>query len=76
MIGEKNVSRKISIRLRPLLSERGITQKELAEKTGLREATISRIARDAGTSISFEHLARIADALNVDDIRELIELKK
>jgi len=55
------------------LKERGLTQKELSKKTGIREATISVFARDAGTSINKEILAKIMEALGVKDVREIIE---
>ena len=42
----------------------------------LREATISDIVRGTRTVINFEHLANIAEALQVDDIHDLISLEK
>lgn len=70
------MSRKIEIRLKQLLAEKGMTQKLLAERTGIRESTISDITRGSRTVMNFEHIAKIADVLSIDDIRELIELKK
>lgn len=64
----------ITIRLRQLLEERGMTQKELAIAAGLRESTVSEIARNVKTGINFDHLSRIAEVLQVKDIRELIVL--
>ncbi|MBE6084014.1 MAG: helix-turn-helix transcriptional regulator [Selenomonas ruminantium] len=70
------MSVKIELRLKQLLSEKDMTQKSLAEKTGIRESTISDITRGARTVMNFEHIARIAEALNIEDIRDLILLKK
>lgn len=57
-----------------LLRKHGINdQKELAEKAEMRESTISDIVRGTRTVINFEHLAKIADALQIEDIRELID---
>lgn len=70
------MSRKIELRLKHLLDKQNMTQKALAEKTGIRESTISDITRGSRTVMNFEHIAKIADALNIDDIRDLIELKK
>ena len=70
------MSRKIELRLKQLLAEKGMTQKALAERTGIRESTISDITRGARTVMNFEHIAKIADVLELDDIRELIEIKK
>lgn len=51
-------------RLLLLMSNLGITQKDLAEKTGLTEATISRYAK--GTiSPNEKSICRIADVTNV-----------
>lgn len=70
------VSRRIELRIKQLISEKEITQKHLAEMTGIRESTISDIVRGTRTVMNFEHIAKIADALDIDDIRDLIELKK
>ena len=66
----------IEIKVKNALDERGIKQKELAEMAGIRESTISDIVRGSRTVINFEHLAKIATALEISDIRELITLKK
>ena len=65
----------VRIRLKELLEERNIKQKDLAIISGIRESTISDICRGARTVINFEHLARIADALEITDISDLIEFK-
>ena len=70
------MSRKIELRLKQLLDKQNMTQKALAEKTGIRESTIIDITRGSRTVMNFAHIAKIADALNIDDIRDLIELKK
>lgn len=65
---------RIITKLGDILRARNITQAQLADMTGLRPSTISEIVRDSRTTINKEHIARIADALNIDDIRELIDL--
>lgn len=65
----------IRIRLKELLDEKGMKQKELAEKTSIRESTISDICRGSRTVMNFEHIAKIAEALKIKDIRDIIELK-
>lgn len=66
---------KIQIRLKDVLKERKISQKELAKKTNLRESTISDICRNSKTVMNFEHMEKIAEALEITDITELIEMK-
>lgn len=69
------MARKIKMKLRSLIESRNITQKQLAQMTGLRESTISSIARNAQTAINYEHLSKIAEALEIQDIRELIDFE-
>lgn len=66
----------VKLRLKELLEDRGITQKKLAEMAGMRESTVSDIVRGTRTVINFEHLAKIATALEIDDIRKIIDLEK
>lgn len=65
----------IVIKVQELLDERGWSQKHLAELTGLRRAAISEICNNLRTSINREHLEKIAEAMNLTDINQLIELK-
>ena len=46
-----------------LLKERGMTQRELSEKTGIPEGTIPRFDKNDRVVIKYMHL--IADALDV-----------
>ncbi len=63
----------VKLRLKDLLEERGITQKQLAKMAGVRESTISDIVRGTRTVINFEHLGKIATALDINDIRKIID---
>ena len=66
----------VKLRVKELLEEEGITQKKLAEMAGVRESTISDIVRGTRTVINFEHLGKIATALEISDIRKIIDLEK
>ena len=68
--------RQVKLRVKELLEEEGITQKKLAEMAGVRESTISDIVRGTRTVINFEHLGKIATALEISDIRKIIDLEK
>ncbi len=70
------MSYKIRLKLKDLLEERNIKQKDLAQMTQIRESTISDICRGTRTVMNFEHIAKIAEVLEIDDIRVLIELTK
>lgn len=67
--------KKTIVKIKEVLVERNITQKELAQKANLRESTISDICRNKKTCINIIHLQKIANALNISDIRELITLE-
>ena len=70
------MSYRVKLRVKELLEEEGITQKKLAEMAGVRESTISYIVRGTRTVINFEHLGKIATALEISDIRKIIDLEK
>lgn len=70
------MSYRVKLRVKELLEEEGITQKKLAEMVGVRESTISDIVRGTRTVINFEHLGKIATALEISDIRKIIDLEK
>ena len=63
----------VKLKVREAIEKRGITQKKLAEMSGIRESTISDIVRGTRTVVNFEHLSKIAEALEISDITELID---
>lgn len=66
----------LNVKLKWLLYERGVSQKELAEMTGLRPNTISEIANNQRSTINREQISIICDALDITDLNELFELRK
>lgn len=69
--------RKVTLTLSAALKRRDMTQRELAELTGLRPSAISRLARaDDVDRVSLEHIAKIAEALDIDDISELMVIQR
>lgn len=66
---------KIVIKLKEVLQERNMTQKELAKRTGIREASISELVRSSKTGVNKEQLGKIATALHITDIRELFDFE-
>ncbi|WP_071460758.1 helix-turn-helix domain-containing protein [Bacillus massilinigeriensis] len=65
----------IKLRINELLKEKGMSQKELAEKTGIRPAAISEICNNQRKSINKEHLAKIIETLNISDSNEIFVLE-
>ena len=68
--------RKIKSNLKQLLESKGWEQKKLSEVTGIREATISEMCRNINKTYPRQVLLRIADALEINDINEIIEIEK
>lgn len=66
---------KVVIKLGEVLKQRGMTQKELAKLTGIRESGISALVRGSQTSFNKEQLAKIATMLEITDISELIDFE-
>lgn len=66
----------VYLKLKEVLKERGITQKELAEMTGIRPTTISEMVNNQRSTINKEHLRKIIEVLEIEDIREIIDFKK
>lgn len=65
----------VKLKVNDALEKRELSQKRLAEMSGIRESTISDIVRGTRTVINFEHLSKIAEALEITDIRELIDFE-
>lgn len=63
----------LKVRLKELLRDENMTQKELAELTGLTEAQISAIASNRTQTVNKIHIARIANTLKIDDMNNLFE---
>ena len=72
----KKKNYKVKLKVKELLEERNITQKKLAQISGIRESTISDIVRGTRTVINFEHLSKIAEALEIDNISQLIDFEE
>ena len=70
------MSYRVKLCVKELLEEKELTQKKLAELAGVRESTISDIVRGSRTVINFEHLGKIATALEISDIRKIIDLEE
>ncbi|MEC0209545.1 helix-turn-helix transcriptional regulator [Paenibacillus ehimensis] len=67
--------RKVRCNLKAILEERGMEQKELAQITGIREATISELCRDINKMFPRTVIDKIADALQIDDLNLLISIQ-
>lgn len=67
------MSKKVIIKISSLLKQRGISLRELSRLSDVRHAALSELANGKRANINFAHIEKIADALGIDDIREIID---
>ncbi|SOC12958.1 DNA-binding Xre family transcriptional regulator [Ureibacillus xyleni] len=65
----------IEVKLKQLLKQRNMKQIELANLTGLTPRSISELANNQVERIPRKALLKIAEALSITDIREIIDFK-
>jgi len=70
------MTKRIKTNLRNILNDRGIEQRQLAEMTGLSVRTISELVNDKMKHYPKHALEKIAAALDIDDINELLTIDK
>ncbi|ACX62578.1 helix-turn-helix domain-containing protein [Paenibacillus sp. Y412MC10] len=66
--------KKVVVKISELTKAHNISLRELSRISDVRHAALSELANGKRESISFSHIERIAEALNISDIREIIEL--
>lgn len=66
----------IRIKLKEILKEKNMTQKELAERTDLRPNVLSEMANNSRTTINKEHLEIVMDELGIEDLNKILEYRK
>ena len=66
----------IEVKLKQILRDRGIKQVELSNLTGLTQRSISELVNNQVERIPRTSLCKIAEALGIEDIREIIDFKK
>lgn len=65
---------RIELRLKELLKERGLEQKELAEMAELTERTVSELCNNKVRRYPKDVLERVMAALNIRDMNELFKI--
>ncbi|MFS0785309.1 helix-turn-helix transcriptional regulator [Shouchella sp. 1P09AA] len=66
---------KVEIALNELLHKHKLTIHALHLKTGIRRATLSEMANGKRERIQLEHIEKIADALGIEDMNEILRFK-
>lgn len=68
------MAKKVIVKIPELLEKHGITLRELSRRAEIRHAALSELQNDKRENINFGHIERIAEALGISDIREIIDL--
>ena len=64
----------LKMKLKEVLIQKGMSQKELIIKTGLRPNAISEMANNSRQTINRKQVAKVIKALGVNDLNELFVL--
>lgn len=68
------MAKRVTVKIKELTKKHNISLRELSRLSDVRHAALSELANGKRESISFSHIERIAEALGIKDIREIIEL--
>lgn len=71
-----NIVREIEVKLQQLLLNRKLTYQEFSKLSGLSTRTISELVNNKQERISKNAIIKIADVLEIEDIREIIDFKE
>src|SRR5690625_2952855 len=69
-----HMSKKVIVKIDYLLEKYDISLRKLSRLADVRHAALSELSNCKRQNINFGHIERIAKALNIDDIRDIIDL--
>lgn len=69
------MGKKIVVKIPELLKKHGISLRELSRLTDIRHAALSELSNQKRQNINFAHIEKIAEALDIEDIREILDFK-
>lgn len=68
------LGKKVIVNISKLAQKHNISLRELSRLSDVRHAALSELSTGKRENINFSHIERIAEALNIQDIREIIDL--
>ena len=74
MVG-RAMERRVRVKIKELLAENEISLRKLSLMTDIGHGTLSELGNQKRKSIYFEHLVKIADALEIEDMNKIIEFE-
>lgn len=69
------MEKKVIVKIGELLRKHDISLRELSRLSDIRHAALSELSNQKRESINFRHVEKIAEALKIEDIREIIDLE-
>ncbi|MGN8646290.1 helix-turn-helix domain-containing protein [Gracilibacillus sp. HCP3S3_G5_1] len=69
------MNKKVVVKINSILNKHNISLRELSRRTDIRHATLSELSNEKRQNINFQHIEKIAEALDIQDIREIIDFK-
>jgi len=69
------LTKRVVIKINTLIEKHNISLRELSRLADVRHAALSELCNGKRQNVNFGHVERIADALNISDIREIIDIK-
>jgi putative transcriptional regulator len=69
------MTKKVVVKIKELSNKKGVSLRKLSDLVDIRHAALSELSNGKRKSISFEHIEKIAESLDITDIREIIDLK-
>ncbi|WP_391572676.1 helix-turn-helix domain-containing protein [Cohnella sp.] len=67
------MTKKVIVKIHALIRQREISLRELSRLSDVRHAALSELANGKRANINFSHIEKIADALGINDIRDIID---
>ena len=69
------MERRVRVKIKELLAENEISLRKLSLMTDIGHGILSELSNQKRKSIYFEHLVKIADALEIEDMNKIIEFE-
>lgn len=70
------MGKRVEVKISQLIKQHNISYRELSRLTDIRHSALIELANQKRQNINFSHIERIAESLNIKDIREIITIKE
>lgn len=70
------MGKRVRVNLHSLITEYDISMRELGRLTDIRHSVLNELANQKRQNIHYEHIQKIAEALDITDIRKIISIEE